>query len=320
MGKTHSGNILDVLEDMKEKAEEQLSDLRKAETNTAHNFDMLKQSLTDSIAADNHDLAEEKAAKGDAEAAKATAEGDLAATNKDLADAQAALENANRDCMQVAADHEATVAASTEELKAIADAKNVLLNTTTGAEGQTYSLVQIQSRADLAGAEVVSMVKKLAQTHHSAALAQLASRIGAVMRLGTSGGDDPFAKVKGLISEMISKLEAEADAEAEEKAWCDEQIAKTEEKKTDLESEISKLSAKIDVAFSKSADLKSEVKQLQAELAALAKLQAEMDQIRQEERAAFAQAKADLELGLEGVRKALTILRGYYGGASALVQ
>merc|ERR1711920_189458 len=233
---------------------------------------------------------------------------------------QAALENANRDCMQVAADHEATVAARTEELKAIADAKNVLLNTTTGAEGQTYSLVQIRSRADLAGAEGGSMVKKLSQTHHSAALAQLASRIGAVMRLGTSGGDDPFAKVKGLISEMISKLEDEADAEAEEKAWCDEQIAKTEAKKTDLESDIDKLTSKIDVASAKSADLKSQVKELQAELAALAKLQAEMDQIRQESHAAFVQAKADLELGLQGVRQALSLLREYYGGSALLQQ
>merc|ERR1740120_220443 len=123
---THSGNILDVLQDMKEKAEEQLSDLRKAETNTAHNFDMLKQSLEDSIAADNHDLAEEKAAKAAAEEAKASAEGDLAATKKDLADAEAALASANQDCMQVPADHEATVTARAEELKAIADAKNLL--------------------------------------------------------------------------------------------------------------------------------------------------------------------------------------------------
>merc|ERR1712190_110688 len=147
---------------------------------------------------------------------------------------------------------------------------------------------------DLANAEVVTMVKKLAQKQHSAALAQLASRISAVMRLGSSGGDDPFAKVKGLISEMISKLEAEADAEATEKVWCDEQIAKTEEKKNDLESDIAKLTAKIDVATAKSADLKDQVKELQAELAALAKLQAEMDKTRQEERAAFAQAKAAL--------------------------
>merc|ERR1712217_1007436 len=199
-------------EDMKEKAEEQLSDLRKAETNTAHNFDMLKQSLEDSIAADNKDLAEEKAAKSAAEEAKATAEGDLAATNKDLADAEAALASANQDCMQVASDHEATVKGRAEELKAIADAKNLLTSKTGGAEGQTYSLLQLRSRADFANAEVVNMVKKLAQKHHSAALAQLASRIGAVMRLGSSGSADPFAKVKGLITEMISKLEAEADA------------------------------------------------------------------------------------------------------------
>merc|ERR1712190_509197 len=150
---------------------------------------------------------------------------------------------------------------------------------------------------------VVTMVKHLAQKHHSAALAQLASRIGAVLRMGSTGGEDPFGKVKNLISDMISKLEAEADAEATEKAWCDEQIAKTEEKKNDLESDIAKLTAKIDVATAKSADLKDQVKELQAELAALAKLQAEMDAIRQEQRAAYAQAKADLELGLQGVRQ-----------------
>merc|ERR1712066_492921 len=44
------------------------------------------------------------------------------------------------------------------------------------------------------------------------------------------------------------------------------------------------------------------------------------DNIRQESHAAFVQAKADLELGLEGVRKALTILREYYGSAASLMQ
>ena len=77
--------------------------------------------------------------------------------------------------------------------------------------------------------------------------------------------------------------------------WCDEQIAKTEEKKNDLESDIARLTAKIDVATAKSADLKEQVKELQSELAELAKLQAEMDKARQEEHAAFVQAKADLE-------------------------
>jgi len=57
--KTHSSNIVDVLEDLKEKAEEQLAALRKAETATKHNFEMLKQSLEDQMAADSKDLAEQ---------------------------------------------------------------------------------------------------------------------------------------------------------------------------------------------------------------------------------------------------------------------
>merc|ERR1719272_872739 len=161
------------------------------------------------------------------------------------------------------------------------------------------------------------MVKRLAKEQHSSALAQLASRVAAILHYGASAGDDPFVKVRGLISDMISKLEAEAQAEATEKAYCDEQIAKTESKKAELEEDIAKLTSKIDTAAARSAGLKEDVKELQAELAALAKLQAEMDNARTDSHAAYVQAKADLELGLTGVRKALTVLRDYYGSAAS---
>ena len=48
---------------------------------------------------------------------------------------------------------------------------------------------------------------KLAKAHHSAALAQLASRISSVIRYGASGGDDVFAKVKGLFTDMTPNRE-----------------------------------------------------------------------------------------------------------------
>ena len=67
-------------------------------------------------------------------------------------------------------------------------------------------------------------------------------------------------------------------------------------------------------------NLKEEVVELEAELANLAKTQAEMDKIRAEESANFQVAKADLTQGLGGVRKALSVLRDYYGGAAALLQ
>merc|ERR1719473_1840064 len=281
---------------------------------------MLKQSLTDEIENDSKDMAEEKSLKASTEESKAVAEGDLAETVKQLAEDKKALATASSTCMTVAADHEATVKSRNEELTAIATAKKVLSETTSGAVSQSYSFLQVvsqmQNRADLANVEVVRLVKKLAKTHHSAALAQLASRIGSVLRYGAADGDDVFAKVKSLITDMISKLEAEAKSEATEKAYCDEELAKTEAKKSELESEISRLTSKIDLAAAKSAGLKEDVKTLQAELATLSKEQAEMDSIRAEEKAAYDTAKADLELGVSGVQKALGVLKDYYQGAA----
>merc|ERR1719498_174047 len=322
--KSHSNSIFDVLEDMKEKAEGQLAELPKAESTTKHNYNMLKQSLEDQMDADNKDMDEEKSLKAATEENKAVAEGDLAETVKGLAEDNKALATASSTCMTVAADHEATVKSRNEELNAIATAKKILSETSSGAVSQTYSLLQVssqtvsklQTRADLANVEVVRLVKKLAKDHHSAALAQLASRIGAVIRYGAAGGEDPFAKVKGLITDMTAKLEAEAKAEATEKAYCDEELAKTEAKKAELESEIGRLTSKIDLAAAKSAGLKEDVKTLQAELATLSKEQAEMDSIRAEEKAAFDKAKAELELGISGVQKALGVLKDYYQGAA----
>merc|ERR1719420_844419 len=322
--KTHSSSIFDVLEDMKEKAEGQLAELRKAESSTKANYNMLRQSLEDSIEADTKDMDEEKSLKASTEESKAVAEGDLAETIKGLAEDKKALDTASSTCMTVAADHDATVKSRTEELTAIATAKKILTETSSGAVSQSYSFLQVssmtasklQTRADLANAEVVRLVKKLAKEHHSAALAQLASRIGSVLRYGAADGDDVFAKVKSLITDMISKLEAEAKSEATEKAYCDEELSKTEAKKSELESTISKLTSKIDLAAAKSAGLKEDVKTLQAELATLSKEQAEADQIRAEEKAAYDKAKAELELGISGVQKALGVLKDYYQGAA----
>merc|ERR1719327_72867 len=327
--KSHSGGIMDVLEDMREKAEAELDEARKVEMNNKHNFEMLKQSLEDEISVDSKDLSESKAALAGANEIKATSEGDLAVTQKDLADASKVLGSMHQDCMTKATDHEASVKGRAEELKALAEAKKIISSMTEGATAQTYSFIQmssvrnskssIQTRMDLANFEVVNLLKRLAKEQHSAALSQLASKVGTMMRFGASNGEDPFVKVKEMISTMIERLIKEGEEEASHKAYCDTEMGKTKKKRAELEHDVETLTAKIDKAKATSAKLKEEVAQLNKELADIASSQAEIEKIYQEEKAAFAQTKADLEEGLDGVRMALKILKEYYakeGGAS----
>lgn len=132
------------------------------------------------------------------------------------------------------------------------------------------------------------------------------------MRDGGASGEDPFAKVKGLIKDMIERLLATQQAEASHKAYCDKEMGETAEKKADKEASIAKLTAKIDSMTATSKQLKSEVAELQRQLAELVKSQAEMDKMRQEANELFLSNKAELEEGLEGVKLALKILREYY--------
>jgi len=307
------GSIVDVLADMKDKAEGELSDLRKAESNTAHNFNMLKQSLEDQIAADTKSMNELKAQKSKAEEEKATAEGDLSVASKALAAAQEELATLHSDCLTTAADYEATVTARKEELAVIAKAKKILEETSSGAVKQSYGF--LQTGMESKNSQIVSSLKALAKTHHSSALAQLASRVQTVMKYGS--GADVFAKIKGLITDMIAKLEKEAEEDAQEKAYCDEEMKKTEAKKAELEEDLAKVTSKLEQAAANSAKLKEEVKEAQKQLADLAKEQADMDKIRGEEHAHYLEATADLKTGLSGVQKALEVLRDYYANDDA---
>ena len=60
-----------------------------------------------------------------------------------------------------------------------------------------------ETSTHLAGSVVVTVVRRLAKEEHSASLPHLASRISATLKFGSGTCVDPFAKVKGLITELI---------------------------------------------------------------------------------------------------------------------
>jgi len=171
---------------------------------------------------------------------------------------------------------------------------------------------KVASGADLAKLEAVRFIRDLARKSNSPALAQLASRMSSAMKLDAAAGEDPFAKVKSMNTDMIATLESDAEADASHKAYCDKETAEATAKKEDLTAESDKLSTKIAQDKAASAKLKEEVATLQSELASMAKAKSEADKLRSEEKAAYDTNSAEMKQGIEGVKMALKVLKEYY--------
>jgi len=332
-----SGAVEDALESLQEKAEDQLDSARKAESTARNNFELKKQALEDQIRLSTEDLATAKQDLAASSERKAAAEGELSSTTKDLKEDVKVLSELHHDCMQKATAFQEEMKSRDEELSALAKAKQVVKEATGEAGKQVYSLAQtdedsgeapafvqmgMRARAKAkarAGSEsalrAVHLVRHLAVTMNSDALAQLASRIGSAMRSSSAAEDsesDPFAKVKGLIEDMLSKLDAEASADAQRKEYCDKELKETMSKKEDKEDAIASLRTKVEQMTSGSLKLKEEVAQLNKELGELMKNQAEMDRLRLKEKTTFQKEKPELERGIEGVKTALKVLKDYY--------
>merc|ERR1740129_1975399 len=148
--------------------------------------------------------------------------------------------------MTKAENYEAETKSRGEELEALAKAKAVIVEAISGAFAQVsflqLSRSMLTSKADLAIFESVRLVRDLARRGNSSALTLLAARMTSTMR-----GGGQFDKIKGLIRDMISKLEGEADADASRKSWCDRNLADANQQKSDKTAEIAKLSSRIDL-------------------------------------------------------------------------
>jgi DNA repair exonuclease SbcCD ATPase subunit len=310
-----SGSIVDVLSGLQEEATDKLDEARKKEVTATHNFEMLKGSLTDQAKFATQD--KDDAQKGIAQAGekKAVSEGDLEVSTKDLTSDMSSLGDLHRNCMEKAAEFESGTKSRGEELNALAAAKKTIKENVKGAlletdrAGLQMSFLQVSLQSQ--GNEAVRIVRDLARKDGSRSLAQLASRMSSMIRL-SSGSSDPFAKIKGLISGMIEKLENEADSEATEKAYCDKELAESRAKSGELGTEIEKLTTAIDQATARSSQLKSEVAVLQKELADLAASQQSWTKFRAEEKAVYDNDRPELEQALDGIKTALKVLRDYY--------
>merc|ERR1719478_500721 len=118
-----------------------------------------------------------------------------------------------------------------------------------------------------------------------------------------------------MIKDLVAKLEADASAEADQKAWCDEEMEKSTSKRDENIGEMEGDLASKSSAEAKIARLEEEIAGLMAEVAELKKALNEATTLRGQEKAENTKTIADATAGLAGTTKAMKILKDFYDNA-----
>ena len=304
---SHSGGIVETLEDMKTKAEDQLTTARKGAMDSKHNYDMTKMSLEQEIKNLKAQLASATGTKAATGEALGKAKGDLAAVEKSKAADEEYKSATSMECQQTAEAWAQRQADADGETAAIEKAKEILAS---GVKAfiQTSVRARVVDEDDMASARRVRLVaslKKMSAKFHSFAFAQMAHMASA----------DPFAKIKGMINEMIEKLLNEANEEATHKAFCDEELSKSRASQAEKSSKLDKYSARADTATTTIAELEEAIKGLEGEVAEMDAAQAEAGKIRNEEYEDYVKASKDFGDSAKAVAAAIQVLKSYYEGA-----
>merc|ERR1719324_1526273 len=138
------------------------------------------------------------------------------------------------------------------------------------------------------------------------------------MELAGSAASDPFVKIRGLIEDMIAKLMKEAQEEATQKAFCDEEMGKSNKAKEEKTLTLDKLQSRLDKAGSRKAELAQAVKDLESEIASLDASVAEATKIRNAEHETYLNASKDFGDAAAATEKAIKVLKEFYDNASFL--
>merc|ERR1719203_136941 len=314
-----SRGVVEMLEKLRLKFQDQRTGLLKEETNAKHNYEMLVQKLSDNVKEDTKTSSKKKDQRVQRLVDVATAKGDKGSTEVGKAEDEKALSDALTSCHIKSEEYEKNQRVRADELKVIKEAKEILLS----AEVSGAADKHLPSLAQLSG-------------HLSPALLQLGSsdepgevqrrqRIvdflqGRAKQLGsryltlvaTHASGDPFVKVKKMIKDLIVKLMEQANSEADHKAYCDTELATNKQTRENKTSEVDELSARIEKLVAESAQLAEELTELSDAMTELKAQQAEATKMRLAEKARNAKTVEEAKAAQEAVERATQILKAFY--------
>lgn len=306
----HGSSIVEVLQDMQEKAEASLADARKTEMDGRHAFEMLSQTLNADLTQHQRRMEATTNSHTEIEEELYAASGELAQVKDGLAEDQKVLQETTSACgakqkewadRQKSAAEEMAVIAKAQEILQSAPGMSGLLQASRAADPVPEG---DQRRRDKARDVLVALSQKF--------------QLYSLSQVALSAESDPFEKVKGMIEGLIERLISEAGEEQDAKAFCDTETAKSAQKQDELTAKVDKYRVRVEKAVAAQQALKQQVTDLQREIAELDAAAATATKIRTSEHEEYEKAVAENKAAASAIADAMEVLNAYYSSGSFL--
>jgi len=321
-----SEGIIDMLDKLKIKFVDELRKLEEEEVTRDHTHTSLIQDLSNSIrqAEESSKVKEKNVLKNKQLSIEAASNLKQVSADRD-SDAMY-LKDLVATCETKEAEYKSRQQLRDDEFDAIDKAIEILSSDTVSGAADKHLPSMVQS-AKMPGVllQIQSKNAEPNQLRAASYLREESARIGShvLMTLAVSARDDPFAKVKKLIQELLDRLMTQATEETTHKGWCDTELAtnahtrKTKTEEIDqLRSEIEGLTASIAILGKKLAATTAQILEIESAVA-------NRTDMRNEEKAENNATITEAQKAQVAVEQAVQVLKEFYakaGEATALLQ
>lgn len=340
--------VMGMLSDLRAQLETQRQEMVQKENESQRQFEETKAAKDADLAAARKQVAEKTETQAKCEA---IIEGSIATANqasKDIDDANAFLTQLLADRETFTKQFAERTSMRKQEEAATQAALDALQSVSVGAKagvGAGASFIQLSQSASRnemdsnAAKKVIHVMTKLIELGkelHSTALVRVATELKQKVdsksthqqkvdsknqhqQKGFYDASD-FGPVMKLLSDLIARLEEEANAETSQHEWCETEKSQGVASQQERERNIHSLKGTIESLTTMIAQLKTEVTFMESEIVRVTGETKEAKAIRAQEHTVFVQAKKDHEEVIAALQAAIRAMTGQYGFIQSFVQ